>query len=171
MANFRNRLCHTHTGSENSSKDQCHAHDSYKLTFSADEQALCRSHHQPNSLHIHIHPHRIPHERLDRCKNFAALTHDAAPTKNFVFDSHWQLSRSIRWKCTGAKTFAGLQMKRFVRGVVVRVLVCAGRIREVRRVIQLAMGLRWWDSNPCMANKQSCCCLCEVLCETPSSKR
>jgi len=67
VANLRkDRLDQTHTGPEMSSKDQCHAHDSYKLTSSDDEQALCGSHHLPNSLHIHIHPHRIPHRRLDR---------------------------------------------------------------------------------------------------------
>lgn len=169
VASLRNRLCHTHTGSEKSSKDQCHAHDSYKLTSSAEKLALCRSHHLPNSLHIHIHPHRIPHERLDRCKNFAALTHDAAPTKNYVFDSHWQQWRSIRWKYTAAKTSADLQTKRYVRVVVVRVLVCAGRIHEVQRVIQLAMGLRWWGSIPCMANMQPCSCSCGVLRGTRSS--
>jgi hypothetical protein len=142
VANPRDRLCHTHTGPENSSKDQCHAHDSYKLT-SSDEQALCRSPHLTNSLHIHIHPHRIPHERLDRCKNFAVSSHDAAP-KNFVFDSHWQQWRSIRLKCTGAKKLAvnfhtRLQRMCGVRDVVVKVLVCACRIREVRMEIQLGM--------------------------------
>src|SRR5277367_3256526 len=93
-------LYHTHTEPENSSKDQCHAHDIYKLSSSADEQALCRSH------HIHIHPRRNPQIRLDRSKNFAALPHNAAPTKNFVFDSHWQQSRSIRWNCTVARKLA-----------------------------------------------------------------
>ena len=170
VANLRNRLFHIHTVSENSSKDQCHAHDSYKLTSSADEQAFCRSHHLPNNLHIHIHPHRIPHKRLDRCKNFAALPHDAAPTKNFVFDSHWQQSRSVRWKCTGVKMLEHPQRKCVVCGVVVKVLVCACRNREARMEIQLAMVLRWFDSIPGMVNMRPCCCSCscDVL-KTPSS--
>lgn len=122
VANLRGRLYHTHTGSENSSNDQCHAHDSYNLTSLADGPAFCRASH--HILHIHIHPHRNLHKKVDRCKNFAALPHDAAPTKNFVFDSHWQQSRRIRWKCTGAKRFAHLQLKCAVC-VVVMVLVCA----------------------------------------------
>jgi hypothetical protein len=171
VVSLRNRLCHMqHTEPGNSSKDQCHAHDNYKLTSSADEQAFCRSHHLPDSLHIHIQPHRIPHKRLDRCENFAVLTHDAAPTKNFVFDSHWQQSRSVRWKCTGAKRFAHLQMKCVARGVVVRVLVCACRVREVRRETQLVMVLRWWDRMILvgMVNMRPWSCSCDVL-RTPSS--
>ena len=81
--------------------------------------------------------------RLDRCKNFVASSHDAAP-KNFVFDSHWQQSRSIRLKCTGAKKLAvnfhiRLQRTCGVRDVVAKVLVFACRIREVQMEIQLGM--------------------------------
>jgi hypothetical protein len=42
VVSHHGRPYHTHTGPESSSKYQCHAHDIYKLTSSADEQALCR---------------------------------------------------------------------------------------------------------------------------------
>jgi hypothetical protein len=85
----------------NSSTDQCHAHDIYKLTSShgKKKQAHDRSHHPPDSQHIPLHSRRNPHKRLDGSKNCVALLHNVVPpTKNFVFDSHWQQSHSIRWK-------------------------------------------------------------------------
>jgi len=76
----------------NSNNYQClDLHDIYKLVSSAFDRARSihdRSHHHTDNLHIPFHPRRNPHERLDRSKNFAALLHNVAPTKNFVFDSH-----------------------------------------------------------------------------------
>jgi hypothetical protein len=92
-------------GPENSSNDQCHAHDNCNFVLSAGAQAYGRSHHQSDSLHIHTHPRRNPHRRLDRRKNCAACSHSAvALTMNFCFDSHWQQSRSIRWSYIWEKT-------------------------------------------------------------------
>jgi len=60
---------------------------------------------------------------------------------NFVFDSHWQQSRNVRWSYTWAKKLEGscshkrLQT-RVVRDVVVKVLIVAHRIRG------LLMGIR-----------------------------
>jgi hypothetical protein len=81
---------------ENSSNDQCHAHDNCNLFLQAGDNSIRgRLHHlSPESLHIHIRPHRNPHTRFDKGSNDSA--HVAAPTKNFYFDSHWQQSRSIR---------------------------------------------------------------------------
>lgn len=103
------RRAHPYTcmldGPENSSNDQCLAHDNCNLSLSNGEQAHGRSHHQRDSLHIHTHPRRNPHRRLDGRKNFAACSHTAvAQTMNFCFDSHWQQSRSIRWSYIWART-------------------------------------------------------------------
>lgn len=84
---------------ENSDRDQCLFHDNCKLS-SSPELAHGESHHQPENLHIHNHPRRSPHKRVDRSKNFAALLHSVAPpTKNFFSDSHWQQSHNVRWNC------------------------------------------------------------------------
>ena len=45
--------------------------------------------------------------RLDGSKNFASLTQDAAPTKNFCFDSHWQQSHSVHSSYISEKRRAG----------------------------------------------------------------
>jgi hypothetical protein len=93
---------------ENSSNDQCLAHENCNLSLSTGEQAHGRSHHQPDSLHIHTHPRRNPHKRVDGRKNFAACSHSAvALTMNFYFDSHWQQSRSIRWSYISERTRHG----------------------------------------------------------------
>jgi len=97
VATLQSRLHHAHSlEPENSSNDQFHAHDNYNLILQAAEHIRGRPHHPPDSLHIHNHPRRNPHMRLDRSKNFVAQD-AAASTKNFVFDSHWQQSHSIRW--------------------------------------------------------------------------
>jgi hypothetical protein len=131
---------------ENSSKDQYHAHDICKLPFSAAELACGRSHPPPGNQHIQFHPRRNPHERLDRSKNFAALLHNVASTKNFVFDSHWQQSRSIRWSYIAARKLAAMnrypQNLCVVCGGVVKVLIVARIHRLLRKAIQLAKGLR-----------------------------
>jgi len=81
---------------ENSDRDQFLFHDNCKLS-SSPELAHGELHHQPEGLHIHDHPHRSPHKRVDRSKNFAASPHNVAPpTKNFFSDSHWQQSRNVR---------------------------------------------------------------------------
>lgn len=132
----------------NSSNDQCHAHDKCKLSFSAVEQALGRSSRRPHSLHIHIHPRRNPHERLDRSKNFVALPHEVAPTKNFVFDSHWQQSRSIRWnyiwerRRPWANTHTRPQYLYVASDVVVMVPAWADSIRGLRMVMPPVKGWR-----------------------------
>jgi hypothetical protein len=86
--------------------------------------------------------------RLDRGKNFAAPAspHDAAPTKNFVFDSHWQQSRSIRWSYIWARKLAGSTRKHLQKMCVVRDVVgmalAAHSIHGLQMVMQLAKGLR-----------------------------
>jgi hypothetical protein len=135
------RLCHyTHIEPENSCIDQYHARDICKLTSSAVEQAHDRSHHPPGSLRIHIHPRRIPHERLDRSKNFAVLLHNVAPTKNFYYDSHWQQSHSIRWSYIWARMLAVIRSPQnwhVVNGGVVKVLVVA----QIRMLLPMAIQL------------------------------
>lgn len=137
---------HTHTGPENSSNDQCHAHDICNLYW-AGEQAPGRSHHPHNSQHIHIRPRRNPHMRLDRRKNFVspASPHDAAPTKNFVFDSHWQQSHSIRWSYILARKLAGSTRRHLQKCVVcdvVWMVLVAHSIHGLQMVMQLVNGLR-----------------------------
>lgn len=39
-------------------------------------------------------------------KNFSAWALDAAPTKNFCFDSHWQQSHSIHSSCISGRMYA-----------------------------------------------------------------
>lgn len=95
-----------HTEPGNSSNDQCHAHECCMLWFWVDVQARDRSHHPQDSLHSHIHPRRIPHMRLDMSKNFSAWTLDAAPTKNFCFDSHWQQSHNNHSSCISERMYA-----------------------------------------------------------------
>ena len=93
--------------SENSSTDQCHAHENCNFDFvlSAGAHIDGRSHHQSDSLHIQAHPRRNPHRRLDGRKNCAVCPHNAvAPTMNFSFHSHWQQSRSVRWSYIWART-------------------------------------------------------------------
>lgn len=115
---------------ENSSIYQCQNHDSYKLTSAAVCQALGKLHHRQYSLHNHIRclPRRNLHEELDRSTNFAALLHNVASTKNFVFDSHWQQSHNVRWNYIWERTRPEVNtrrcpQKRVVSDVVVMVLV------------------------------------------------
>lgn len=79
---------------ENSSVYQCHVHDNYNsLSLQASDDILSGgdNHPAPDILHI---PRRCPHERFDKSEKF--VSHDAAPTKNYVFDSHWQQWRNNR---------------------------------------------------------------------------
>jgi len=132
---------------ESSNSNQCYAHDN---CTSAGEPAVRRKRHP---LH-NTRPRRNPHERLDRSKKLAAVwAHNVAPTKNFVFDSHWQQSRNIRWRYIWARKPLENSHRHppnccVASGVVVMVLVLVlvlvvvRKIREVLRVIQPAMELR-----------------------------
>ena len=145
VAKFLVRLFHMRNlEPENSSIYQCHAHDIYKLTSVAVEQALGRSHRRLNSLHnqIRCHPRRNLHEELDRSTNFAVLLHNVAPTKNFFSDSHWQQSHNVRWNYIWEKMRPEVKntrkrpQKRVVSDVVVMVLVLV--VSHIHNGLQMA---------------------------------